>query len=57
MHAEMIQEMPAVFCGPMADAAYFVALAFAILGLYSMVRLLKPASRSSRDDQLRRPPL
>jgi len=53
----MIQEMPAVFCGPMADAAYFVALAFAILGLYSMVRLLKPASRSSRDDQLRRPPL
>ncbi len=44
MGTELIQEtatqMPAVFCGPTADAAFFAAVGIAIFGLYSIYRLL-----------------
>jgi len=33
-------QMPAAFCGPTADAAFFVALALAVFGLYGIYKLL-----------------
>lgn len=33
-------QMPAVFCGPTADAAFFIALAVAMFGLYGIYKLL-----------------
>ena len=44
---ETVTQMPAVFCGPQADAAFFVALAMAAFGLYSIYKLLtRRAGRS-----------
>ena len=37
---ETVTQVPAVFCGPTADAAFFVALAMAVFGLYSIYKLL-----------------
>ena len=37
---EVTTQMPAVFCGPTADAAFFVALAVAVFGLYGIYKLL-----------------
>jgi len=41
MSPETAQQVPAVFCGPTADAAFFVALALAVCGIYNVVKLLK----------------
>ena len=38
--SQVSTNMPAVFCGPQADAAFFVALALAVFGLYGIYRLL-----------------
>ena len=38
--AEVAKEMPAVFCGPTADAAFFVALALAVFALYGIYKML-----------------
>ena len=37
---ETVTQVPAVFCGPTADAAFFVAVAMAVFGLYSIYKLL-----------------
>lgn len=37
---ETVTQVPAVFCGPTADAAFFVAVAMAAFGLYSIYKLL-----------------
>ena len=37
---QVAEQIPAVFCGPTADAAFFVALAVAIFGLYGIYKLL-----------------
>ena len=37
---EIVTQVPAVFCGPTADAAFFVAVAMAAFGLYSIYKLL-----------------
>jgi len=40
MAPEVVEQMPAVFCGPTADAAFFVALVVAVFGLYGIYKLL-----------------
>lgn len=37
---ETVTQVPAVFCGPTADAAFFVAVAMAVFGLYNIYKLL-----------------
>lgn len=41
MTPEMVEQAPAVFCGPTANAAFFVAMALAVYAVYNLVRLLK----------------
>ena len=40
MNPEIAEQVPAVFCGPMADAAFFAALALAVYGMYGMVKIV-----------------
>jgi len=37
---QAMQQVPAVFCGPTADAAFFVAVALAVFGLFGLYKLL-----------------
>ncbi len=41
MTAEAVAQAPAVFCGPTADAAFFVTLAVVVFGACYVGRLLK----------------
>ena len=37
---EVANQIPAVFCGPTADVAFFVAIAIAVFGLSGIYKLL-----------------
>lgn len=50
MTPETVAQVPAVFCGPTADAAFFAALAVAVFGLYNVAKLLKPKATETSTD-------
>ena len=54
MTPEVANQVPLVFCGPTADAAFFAAMALAVFGVYSVARMLRDrATRLPRDDEPR----
>ena len=50
MAPDAVAQVPVAFCGPTADAAFFVALVAVVFGLYNLTKLLRARATETPAD-------